>query len=163
MQQALQCSPSVAIKAIVKHGGMLGLNKAFTLTAMREGIWAPAYLAVFPALEKKIGEATNSKTVGLFGAAAATAALMAIITQPVDTIKTGVQADEKASSSIMDAARSICAEVDEKTKKPGGVRALWKGLIPRTTRASLAIPFLKYSSEYLKTKVNEISSTEQKP
>lgn len=163
MQQVMRSSPATAIKAIAASGGFASFNKAFMLTAAREGVWTPAYQAIFPALEKQLKDASGSHAVGLFGAATATAALMVMITQPFDTVKTVLQSDCKgAFKGIKDAVVAICNEIDEKTKKPGGLKNLWKGAVPRATRASLAIPFLKYASDYLKSKMDDMKLTQTK-
>ncbi len=163
-QQLMKCSAATAIKTIARNGGLSSFYRAGLLVAAREGLWTPAYFTVYPIIAQMVeataqplvakvtDEASVSKTAGAVGGGIVTGVLVAVLTHPFDTIKTVLQADYTKAElkGAVDAVKAICSEVDEKTKEPGGMLNLWKGVKPRATRAAIAIPLMMYVAGQLK-------------
>lgn len=154
-QQLMKCSAPTTMKAIAQTGGLASFYRAFWLVAAREGLWTPAYYTISPFLAQKLEDKGYNRKAGTLVGGSLTGILVAALTQPFDTIETVLQTDYKKAElkGVRDAVRAICSEIDEKSKKPGGVRKLWKGLEPRAARAAIAIPFLAYMTEFLKNQM----------
>lgn len=70
-----------------------GLYRACHLTAMREGVFAGAYLAGVPLLQKGLEERGFSNWTAKVAAGIVVGPIAAGISQPIDTIKTQMQSD----------------------------------------------------------------------
>lgn len=152
-QHITQARAPAVVNAVVDAAGMRTLlSRAITLTAAREGFFAPGYLVVYPMIKELIEEKLENKTVAIVGSGMLTGGIIAVLTHPLDTIKTRLQADyTKAEiATIRDACRSLYYEIDEKTGKKIGWRSFYKGGAARATRAIIAIPLMAKTYEVLK-------------
>ncbi len=139
------------IRTIVKEAGITGLWRGIAPLAMREGMFAPSYLVIYPFIKHLIQDATDNEGIAITAGAIVTGATIAGLTHPLDTIKTRLQEDYSIKG-IRDAIDSLRNEIDEKTNKKSGLRSLYKGVTARGTRAIIAIPLISITYEYLTDK-----------
>ena len=132
-QQKLGMNPLNAVKHIAKTHGVSTLMRGYCSCAVREGIYTAGYLGLAPVLT-----ATMVKSSPLFSerpflaslAGACTAGtIAALLTHPVDTAKTCVQADITGKEGWRSAVTALPRLVRE-----GGVKSLYQGGLARTLR-----------------------------
>ncbi|KAF0717287.1 Aste57867_2384 [Aphanomyces stellatus] len=144
--------------------GLPGLYRGLPLTMLRETVWCACFLALGPAFGEKLhrhlpatfGTAQDA-TVSQRTAAALTgsvgAGLVAVLaTQPVDTIKTILQG--KAMSTVV--RSSVGAEARQLWAQ-GGLRALYKGTVPRGLRLIGAVFILSETKRFLEDQVYQLN------
>lgn len=131
-QQKLGLNPLATFQHVVKTYGVQGVFRGYCSCAVREAIYTAGYLGLAPVVTAQL-----SKNVGAFqdrpfaaGVAGACMAgtLSALLTHPVDTAKTCVQAD--LSGKTWPTARFALP----KLMNEGGIPSLYKGGMARTVR-----------------------------
>lgn len=130
-QQKLVKSPIDTFKHIHGTHGFFSLWRGMSAMAVREGIYTAGYLGIAPAMTKYFAtmpgreEKYLQNAIISCGIAGVTASL---VTHPVDTAKTVVQADlaGKSYSSAMQAIPKLYAE--------GGIQAFYRGGAARCVR-----------------------------
>jgi hypothetical protein len=105
----------------------------------REAVYTGGYLGTAPLVKALLmgsPSLAESPNTALLLAGVTSGAAAAVITQPLDTVKTRMQANlgAPAYASAAQALRTLWAE--------GGVRTLWAGLLPRGGRIVLATVIL---------------------
>ena len=101
----------------------------------REAIYTGGYLGTAPLVKALLEQSpalADRPSTALLLAGIASGATAAVLTQPLDTAKTRMQANV-GRPEYGSAARSLATVWHE-----GGVRALWAGLLPRGGRIELA-------------------------
>jgi hypothetical protein len=130
-QQKLEKSPMGTVKHIVGNGGVFSLWRGVSAMAIREGIYTAGYLGMAPVLSNYLATMPGREEKYLQNAIAACAVAgvtASLVTHPVDTCKTVVQADLAGTkfSSAMTAAPKLYAE--------GGIAAFYRGGLARCVR-----------------------------
>jgi len=130
-QQKLQLSPGATVKHIVANHGYSTIWRGVSSMAVREAIYTAGYLGIAPVLTNYFAsmpgreEKFFTNTIAACAIAGVTAAL---VTHPVDTAKTNVQADLAGTTwkSAISAMPKLYAE--------GGIPAFYRGGAARCTR-----------------------------
>lgn len=141
------------MRGLIKEAGWRVFTRGWSATALREGPWSVAYLVGFPmaqeAIKNQIDNPIIANVGAYIGAGALTGSAVALITHPVDTIKTCMQADYQgvAIKNMRDAVHNIYAEK--------GIRGFVSGVAPRTINCGLAVPLMGTLNMYLSKKVEE--------
>lgn len=127
--------PIHAAKLIVKEEGLLGLWKGATPTVLRNGtnqaslfftkpLWDHYLWNVKEGDGKKLAS-WQSLVSGLFAGC-----LGPVLTGPFDVVKTRLMAQEKAGTHYYNGLMHALITIPREE----GIRALWKGLLPRLMR-----------------------------
>lgn len=130
-QQKLSMNPIQTVRHILSNYGIRGLYRGFASCAVRESIYTAGYLGFSPVLLSHLMTKTDlfqdGLTAKIIGSCVA-GATAAIITHPVDTAKTVIQADigAKEWKTARHAAKVLYTE--------RGWNSLFVGVIPRTIR-----------------------------
>ncbi len=152
-QQKKNLNALKTISYLYKEAGLRVFARGWSATALREGPWSVAYLVGFPIIQELIRKRIDNPVAGhvsaYVGAGMITGSAVAVITQPIDTIKTRMQTDYQgvAIKNMRDAIHSIY--------KDGGVKGFFTGTTPRAINCGLAVPFIGTLTMYLTKKVNE--------
>lgn len=131
------------------------LVRGWSATALREGPWAVAYLVGFPIAQEAIRNQIDNPVVASIGAyvgaGALTGSAVAIVTQPIDTIKTYMQADYQGTAvkSMRDAIRTLYAS--------RGINGFFSGVVPGAVNCGLAVPLIGSLTMYLSRKADEFN------
>lgn len=130
-QQKLVKSPIDTFKYIHANHGFFSLWRGMSAMAVREGIYTAGYLGLAPVLKNYFASMPGreeSHLVNTIGACAIAGVTASLITHPVDTAKTVVQADlpGKSFSSALQAMPKLYAE--------GGITAFYRGGAARCVR-----------------------------
>ena len=118
------------------------------LTATRDGLYTAGYLGVSPVLQQLLTESELTKgqnpTVIFVGAGMTAGLLAAALTQPVDTIKTRLQARTPPQSSPAGAHAASelpCRALEAPTEaEPAGLGALWPACKPAALGQAAILP-----------------------
>ena len=125
-QQASGLTLKAQARALVRQHGAGVLARGLGVTAGRDGLYSVGYLALHPAVEETLTTKCNlSKNASFALSGAFSGIFTAVVTQPLDTVKTVYQGN-LSMRSISDATATV---VDR-----GGVSELFKGLVPRGFR-----------------------------
>lgn len=151
-QQKLQMSPGAALKHIVANHGYSTIWRGVCAMAVRESIYTAGYLGMAPVLTNYFSTMPGRQECYLtnaIGACAIAGVTASLVTHPVDTAKTNVQADlaGKTWKSAISAMPKLYAE--------GGIRAFYRGGAARCTRtvgAFIVVSSLRESVISWKTK-----------
>lgn len=135
-QQKLSLGPIATVRRIVAdHGFINGLFRGFFATAVREAVYTAGYLGMAPVITSHLFNEEslplfkhNHLTSGIAGACGA-GILSALITHPVDTVKTVLQADIGATQW-----KTSADVVPALFNSSGGIANFFKGVVPRTVR-----------------------------
>lgn len=130
-QQKLQKSPLDTMRWIYGNHGLATVWRGVSAMACREAIYTAGYLGLAPVLTKYLSELPGREEKHLqntIGACAIAGVTASLITHPVDTAKTNVQADIQGKSfkSAMQAMPKLYAE--------GGIAAFYRGGAARCVR-----------------------------
>lgn len=133
-QQKLHLDPVRTARHIInEHGFATGLFRGFMSCAVREAVYTAGYLGLAPVITAHLTKSVEffhdrPFAAGVTGASIAGTAA-ALLTHPVDTAKTILQADLGGVkfTTARDAASSML-------KEGGGVGRLYNGAVPRTVR-----------------------------
>jgi hypothetical protein len=128
-QQKLQLNPIQTVRHVMKEFGFIGLFRGFASCAVREAVYTAGYLGLAPVFTARLTRDVvffhdKPLAAGVTGACLA-GALSAIITHPVDTAKTKIQADIAGTQYP-----SAISALKQMWKKKG----MFKGALPRTVR-----------------------------
>lgn len=128
-QQKLQLNPIQTVRHVVKEFGFIGLFRGFASCAVREAVYTAGYLGLAPVFTARLtGDVDffhdKPLVAGVTGSCLA-GALAAIITHPVDTAKTKIQADLAGTQypSAISALKQVWKQKD-----------MFRGALPRTVR-----------------------------
>lgn len=130
-QQKLEKSVLQTGQHLLSNYGLTGLFRGVAACATREAIYTAGYLGLAPVLTAHIVKDSNFAekpfAAGVLGACLA-GTTAAILTHPVDTVKTCIQSDMTGTKwpSTMVSLQHLYKE--------GGLASLYKGMIPRTIR-----------------------------
>ena len=130
-QQKLSLNPIQTVRHILSNYGTRGLYRGFASCAVRESIYTAGYLGFSPVLLSHLIQKTDIFEDGLTAkiiASCVAGSIAAIITHPVDTAKTIIQADIGAQKwkTGRRAAKVLYME--------RGWNSLFVGVLPRTIR-----------------------------
>jgi hypothetical protein len=130
-QQKLVKSPIDTAKYIMGNHGFFSLWRGVSAMAVREGIYTAGYLGLAPVLSSYFSTMPGREDKYLqnaIGACAIAGVTASLVTHPVDTAKTNVQADlaGKTFSSAIQAMPKLYAE--------GGIPAFYRGGLARCIR-----------------------------
>jgi len=130
-QQKLVMSPVDTFKYIHANHGFFSLWRGMSAMAVREGIYTAGYLGLAPVLSSHFATMPGREEKYLqnaIGACAIAGVTASLVTHPVDTAKTVVQADlpGKSFSSALQAIPKLYAE--------GGIGAFYRGGAARCVR-----------------------------
>ena len=132
-QQKLNLNPIDTIKHIARTHGATSLMRGYMACALREGIYTAGYLGLAPVLTsqlvRKVGFFNENPFVASLTGACAAGTVAALLTHPVDTAKTCVQADIANKEGWASARVALPRLISE-----GGVRSLYQGGLARTLR-----------------------------
>lgn len=132
-QQNLSKNPVDALRHIVKHHGFTnGLFRGIAACAVRESIYTAGYLGLSPVVTAHLSGSAdffkNNPLVAKITGASIAGTAAALITHPVDTAKTVIQADIGAKE-YPNARTALIRLFREQ-----GIESLYRGAIPRTVR-----------------------------
>jgi len=130
-QQKLAKNPLDTVKHICANHGYLSMWRGVSAMAVREGIYTAGYLGLAPVLTNYFATMPGREEKHLQNAiisCAIAGVTASLVTHPVDTCKTNVQADlsGKQFPSAVQAAPKLYAE--------GGIRAFYRGGLARCVR-----------------------------
>lgn len=149
-QQRFGGSVVETIKKMKKSKGWTGLQRGFSTTMLRETGWTFGFLGVAPVLKKSLQE--DSKFFRRNEVAASAAAsvvggqVAALVTQPLDTIKTIMQTD-RGIVYPMKNRRSF--DTLSYFVREEGVMSLWRGISARSLRLVMAVFILGETQQIL--------------
>jgi len=130
-QQKLSLNPHQTIKHVMEQYGVGGLLRGFTACAWRESIYTAGYLGLSPVVTNHLNEIDKFEerplAANIIGACLAGTAA-ALVTHPIDTVKTMVQADIESREYT---STRVAAQ---KLYKNEGFQAFFRGVVPRTVR-----------------------------
>ena len=117
-------------------------RRAQSLCMAREAIYTGGYLGTAPIVKAVLEQSpalAPHPNAALLLAGVASGAAAAVLTQPLDTAKTRMQANlgDAAYSSAWRSMRTLWRE--------GGTRTLWAGLLPRGGRIVVATVILSFT------------------
>ena len=142
------CAPLVATtQGLLRQHGAAVLMRGLGPCLLRESCYTAGYLGTAPlvtAMLLRRDAFKDSPSKALVMGAMLSGAAAAVITQPLDTVKTRMQANledpRQLYSSMGRGLRTLWAE--------GGMRALWAGLVPRGGRIVAACVILTECREF---------------
>jgi len=145
-QQKLIKNPIETVNYIRQQHGFFALWRGVSAMAVREGIYTAGYLGIAPVLTDYFGSLPGRQdkylTNAIFSCAIA-GVFASLVTHPVDTCKTVVQADIKSQkfSSALQAAPLLFQE--------GGVAAFYRGGLARCVRTVGAFIVVSSMREFM--------------
>lgn len=156
-QQRFGGSISSTTRDIIRAKGIRGLFRGISTTTLRETGWTFGFLGVAPVLKTTLQE--DSKFFRRNEVAASAAAsvvggqVAALLTQPLDTVKTVIQADRGITrpmqfQSSWEAATTLY--------RSDGIGGLWKGLTARSLRLTLAVYILGEAQQLISTQFDKV-------
>lgn len=164
LQQNSGKSFGATIREVAQHGGVPRLFRGFTVTAIREALWAAGYLAVGPVLTEKMHILSpevfgDAETASLSQKASASAVgsilaglLTVVGTQPVDTVKTVMQGQ---TLSLPPGRATSSLHVAQQIYARDGLGAFYRGIVPRGGRIIGAVFILGQARIYLEEMFEE--------
>ncbi|HSW75571.1 MAG TPA: MC/SLC25 family protein [Candidatus Saccharimonadales bacterium] len=136
-------------KNLIQQHGIMASWKAGTLVAARNSSFAGCFFIMTPALSDKLGTA----------APVVAGALSAIMTHPLDTMKTRLQADPY--KTIKQVAQEIYHETHPKAYFKSGLASFFRGIHPRiagvAATMTLEYRFREYFMQLYKDKLSNTS------
>lgn len=131
------------LQAISSEHGSGKLFRGFFPIAVRDGMFSLGYQVLGNVIMQELHlEDKNQLTKVLAGGVPA-GIVTALVTHPFDTMSTLMKSD-LACVKYPNAWVTFTAILQEQ-----GVQGLYKGLVPRTARVSLAIPLMSFVSQFL--------------
>ncbi len=126
-------SPLIAAKAIVQKSGVKNLCIGLPTIAMADGLYTCAYYGLFSPLKIHFCDRTHNKTASALSAAILTGVSTAVITQPLDSIRTMQHqyADEKNKHGFVKCVKELYQK--------GGGLGFFKGIAPRAIGTTLTV------------------------
>jgi solute carrier family 25 2-oxodicarboxylate transporter 21 len=123
-------------KSLIQNHGFLGIYRGFLPCACREAIYTAGYLGLAPVITARLMNSNDAPSTlfqerplmaSITGACLA-GTVAAILTHPIDTIKTNLQSD--MTGEIWSSTRQAFS----KLYREDGFGSLYRGMIPRTAR-----------------------------
>jgi hypothetical protein len=154
-QQKNNGSVPETFRRLVAEAGWRVLVRGWAATALREGPWSVAYLVGFPIAQEVIKNQIDNPVIAnigaYVGAGALTGSAVAVLTQPIDTIKTCMQADYQRTTvkTMRDTVRALYAT--------RGFKGFFSGVAARTINCGLAVPLISTLNRYLSKKADEFN------
>jgi solute carrier family 25 citrate transporter 1/solute carrier family 25 2-oxodicarboxylate transporter 21 len=166
LQQQTGHSITSTIRNVTLTHGVSRLYRAFPLTCVRECVWTASYLALGPLLggflhdtfpatfgSRDAGTLSQRASAAIGGSIGA--GLVAVVTtQPVDTLKTIMQGNALDRGSSASASTTISEA--RRLWTQGGLRALYKGTLPRGLRLIGAVFILSESKRVLEDQCRSV-------
>lgn len=145
IQQQRTCAPLLSTAAqLARERGLLLFTRGWLPCALREGCYVAGYLGTAPLacgllMGSSLLQERPAGALVLGGVLSGCAA--AVLTQPLDTVKTRMQArlDDPAYSSMTRGLGALWRE--------GGSKTLWRGLLPRGGRIVAACVLLSQTKK----------------
>lgn len=126
-----------AVKMQMKQYGLSGLFVGQTATALREGFFSTFFVAVTPVLKSMLMPYLPNDNVATVTAGFLSGSLAAVISHPVDTIKTTQQSLYPKSLGFFKTAQAI------------GPTHLFNGLLSRSSSVILSVVLMSWMREQL--------------
>jgi hypothetical protein len=129
-----QKSPRATAQMIKKQLGFRAFFVGYPTIAVAEGLYTSAYYGFFPPLKQFVNSYVHNEPVAAIAAGVLAGASTAVITQPLDRIKTTqhLRVDEQDARGVTQCIRSLY--------KDHGIRVgFFKGLLPRTMSLVAAV------------------------
>ena len=130
-QQKLSKNPFQTVSFLAKEYGVQSLFRGFSACAVREAIYTAGYLGLAPVITSHLSTTDyfkDSPLLASISGACAAGTIAAILTHPVDTVKTIIQADV-AATQYSNARSTMITLYNEQ-----GIQSMFRGAIPRTVR-----------------------------
>lgn len=131
-QQKLAKNPVDTIRHLFKQYGVRGMTRGMMACSLRESVYTAGYLGLSPVITARLQQTptfeSSSPLVAKITGACLAGTAAAIVTHPVDTAKTVIQAD--IGRMEYPNARTAFGHL----LKTEGVGSLYRGFIPRTVR-----------------------------
>lgn len=144
-QQKLALNPLRTVQHINEQFGIRGLMRGFSACAGREAIYTAGYLGLSPVAIAHLSQMDsfkeNTLAANLVGACGA-GIVAALITHPIDTCKTMIQADIEGAK--FSSARKAMSHLHSTE----GISAFYRGAVPRTVRTCGAFLICTTIREY---------------
>lgn len=147
---------TVAKKIMALHGSS-ALLRGFAPIAARNCSYTGFFFIATPALTQEIREHTDNKFVQTFAPSVIAGSLSAILTHPLDTIKTCMQAD-LANKSIKNVAQDIYDGVKAGGAQKGGITAFYRGVIARIVGVAISMTSEYQCMNFFTRKYQEFSA-----
>jgi hypothetical protein len=128
---------SNAIRKVGSEHGYHNLIRGTKILAVRNSSFAGFLFMGAPYFSKKVNEYTENTTIRFFAPGIIAGAFSAALTQPLDTVKTNMQADITKKSAFQ-VTRELYTAIDPVTKKTG-IRALYAGVYARMFTVGLSM------------------------
>eukprot|EP00243_Klebsormidium_subtile_P013754 TRINITY_DN9308_c0_g1_i1.p1 TRINITY_DN9308_c0_g1~~TRINITY_DN9308_c0_g1_i1.p1 ORF type:complete len:288 (-),score=15.19 TRINITY_DN9308_c0_g1_i1:390-1253(-) len=158
-QQKQGGSLASQLRQVVQQHGVTAFAKGLGPTVIRESIYTGTYLGANPLICSKLqqlqpGMFADRPVAAMVVASIVSGLAAAGLTQPVDAIKTKLQANlgDPAYSSVTRAAASMIKE--------RGVLSLWSGLLPRSLRIIGAVFILGEAKKRLEAGYLSLTATQ---
>lgn len=130
-QQKLSKNPFQTVSFIAKEYGVKTLFRGFSACAVREAIYTAGYLGLAPVITAQLSTTDyfkDSPLLACISGACGAGTIAAILTHPVDTAKTIIQADI-TGKQYPNARSTLTTLYNEQ-----GIQSMFRGFIPRTVR-----------------------------
>eukprot|EP00978_Attheya_sp_CCMP212_P031418 scaffold118654_cov45-Attheya_sp.AAC.2 len=161
-QQKLSLNPVQTVQHIYQTYGVQGLFRGFGSCAVREAIYTAGYLGLAPVMTVQLTQQIewfhDKPFAAAFGGASVSGIVATILTHPIDTAKTVVQADMAGTKyqSMGTALPKLLLE--------GGIQNMFKGVVPRMVRICgaffICMSFREMAMDY-KTSRQRLVSTQK--
>jgi len=136
---------------IAKHGYKTLLTTGLAPITIRNSFYASSLFVVTPKIKEQLKGANNSIFQNI-GAPALAGILSALLTHPLDTIKTQMQA--RIGTTSFQAFYNLCNSLNTNNKKYG-IQALYHGLLPRITGVACSITIVSNAKDYISNLVEK--------
>merc|ERR1719336_497524 len=130
-QQKLNLNPLQTMKYIVETRGIPGIFRGFASTAFREAVYTAGYLSLAPIFQRRFMQRPGWEDSFILSAimgSCSAGVIAQLVSHPVDTAKTNVQADLKGE--VYPTATGALF----KLYKKDGIKQLYQGGLARTIR-----------------------------
>ena len=138
------------LRHLVGAHGPRVLGSGLGLSMGRDGLYTCGYLGLTPVfqelLEPRFEEGSSAP---FLGAGIAAGVLSALMTHPVDTVKTVVQTRCVPGAKVPEGAPTSAAGVTAELWAKGGVAEFYSGILPRSFRLITAVFILNMSKDEL--------------
>ena len=160
-QQKFGGSLGGVVSGLARTHGPKVAFRGVRATMAREGLYACGYLCGAPWLRERAGswvpEGAKRRGLDAFVAAAAAGGTAGVLTQPIDTVKTLMQSNlgdggTRRGKGYVATARDLV--------RHDGVRALWRGTVPRAARIASATVVLAAVNEMVGERVSAARARE---
>ena len=149
------------VSGLVRTHGPKVAFRGVRATMAREGLYACGYLCGAPWLRERaepwVPEGAKRRGLDAFVAAAAAGGTAGVLTQPIDTVKTLMQSN-LGDGGTRRGKGYVATAMD--LVRHDGVRALWRGTVPRAARIASATVVLAAVNEMVGERVSAARARE---